>query len=166
MSPKLAILEMRTFSGRVFGASHWFGTIWCDGKEFPLEYELSITRARAMNKSQNYADDGNSCEDSSWRWEGGMKCNAFFSEDEVKEAAKKAWKSQFPSAKILLAGMGWAHCNCGPQEPIDCATGYEETLAEMKQLYTQDGEVNNENFYDKVATEKIHKEWKELVKSL
>jgi len=162
MHPAICILEIRTFAGRVPGASHYFGSLYHEslyksgkGSSFDLTYKLTILRARAMNKSQ-YLGEFNpewTPGDCTFEWEAGSECNAYFSEEEVIAAAREAWREKFPEAKILLVGD---HLSCGPQEILSYAPDVD--IAPFQAIYDKAKAIN---FYD--GPLKTRKEdWKKM----
>lgn len=128
----ICYLEIRTFKGAAPGASHYFGSLYCrEEKSKDLTYTLSILQARALNKTQGYAEDSDREEDR-WCWEPGKASNTFLNEKHILDYAKKVWRKEaegFPNATILIRGD---HCICDPQEPIAWAkTAEAEKLAEQ-----------------------------------
>ena len=168
MNPKICVLETRTFVGAAPGASHYFGSLWCNENSHDLTHELSHTRARAMNKSQYLGEYDAGGESGGFVWEAGMECNSYFSLEEVIAAGKEKWKEVFPEARILLTGPAWAHSVCDPQEPLafsDAWAGAEYVFRKLTELFES---ANQVDFWDgckeNVAAMKlIAKEWDKVI---
>ncbi|KKM21873.1 hypothetical protein LCGC14_1266330 [marine sediment metagenome] len=137
----IAYLEISSFIGTSFDATHYYGKLVnSDGESVELYKTLSIQEARQRTTSD-------------YEYQEGWRTSAFDTRDEIIQCALKVYKNHIPDARCLILGYRYIG---EPQFIIDMQD--KNKNKELNLLFKQAEEIDFwEN--DEALMQKIEDEW-------
>lgn len=126
MTFRLWGLDMPTYKGISIGATHYYPTLWGDGR-YSLMRKLSGVEAVMLNKVDRLDF-----------WKAGAVTNRFDTQHEARAAGLAAWRTMAAERDVLLAGR----LRMEPERPL---AGPPEIVLAIKQMYD---EMAGSGFYE------------------